>query len=270
MWRKPPGLPRTESSVLRRAVHGSRFTPHEMFSYLRSVLWMCPLIGLATVFMGTVSLGASLFDRTGSLQHKVAAAWGRLLLRICMVRVDVVGAENLVPNQQYVFVSNHFSLIDTPAMFGSMPREFRILARADLWRIPFLGWHLKRAGHIPVERRNPRGAARSMADAAESLRAGSSLLIFPEGGRTRQATMRPFKHGAAAIAIQAECPIVPMVLLGTRKILPPNSAHLHPGRAELRIGQPVSTSGLTNRDSGRLIADVQEIVTKLSDPPMAT
>ena len=239
-----------------------------MFSYLRSVLWMCPLIALTTAVMGTVSLGASLFDRTGRLQHKVAVAWGRMLLRICMIRVDVLGAEKLEPHQQYVFVSNHFSLVDTPVMFGSMPREFRILARHGLWKIPFLGWHLNRAGHVPVERENPRAAARSLGDAAQRLGDGSSLLIFPEGGRTRQATMQRFKPGAAAIAIQAQQPIVPMALVGTRKILPPNSAHLHPGRAELRVGKPLPTAGLTSRDAAQLMRDVQETVATLAEAPL--
>ena len=235
-----------------------------MFSYLRSVLWMCPLLGVATVAMGTISLCTSLFDRTGRLQHKVAAAWGRMLLRICMIRVDVSGAERLNSDQVYVFVSNHFSLVDTPLMFGSMPREFRILARHNLWKIPFLGWHLNRAGHVPVERESPSSAARSLAHAVSRMEEGFSLLIFPEGGRTRQATMRRFKSGAARIAIQAGCPIVPMAIVGTRKILPPNSAHLHPGRAELRIGEPLPTEGLTMRDAAELIRKLQRVVEDLA------
>ena len=239
-----------------------------MFSYLRSVLWMCPLIGVATTVMGTISLGASLFDRTGRLQHKVAVAWARMLLRICMIKVDVIGAEKLDPNQVYVFVSNHFSLVDTPLMFGSMPREFRILARHGLWRVPFLGWHLNRAGHVPVERENPRAAVRSLTHAADKVREGFSLLIFPEGGRTRQATMRPFKSGAARIAIQAGCPIVPMAIVGTRKILPPSSAHLHPGRAELRIGDPVPTGGRKGSAATEMIREIQAIVGELSEAPV--
>ena len=239
-----------------------------MFSYLRSVLWMCPLIGVATTVMGTISLGASLFDRSGRWQHKVAVAWGRMLLRSCMVRVEVIGAEKLDPHQVYIFVSNHFSLIDTPLMFGSMPHEFRILARHGLWKIPFLGWHLNRAGHVPVERENPRAAARSLIRAVDKIKEGVSLLIFPEGGRTRQSTMRPFKSGAARIAMQAGCPIVPMAIVGTRKILPPGSAHLHPGRAELRIGDPVPTDVLANGNAPKMIREVQAIVGQLSEPPV--
>jgi len=235
-----------------------------MFSYLRSVLWMCPLIGLSVFVMGSVSLVASLFDATGGLQHRVAVRWARMVLAICMVKVNVKGEENLDPRQSYVFCSNHFSLIDTPVMFGSMPREFRILARHNLWRIPFLGWHLNRAGHIPVHRENPRAAARNVTQAAGKLEAGLSILLFPEGGRTRQPTMRRFKPGAAHIAIRAGVPIVPMALLGTRKILPPSSAHLHPGEAELRVGRPIPTTGLANRDAPALMGQVQQEVIRIS------
>jgi len=246
---------------------GSRL--RNFFSYLRSVAWMCPMIGLSVAVMGTISFLASLFDASGRLQHKVAVLWARLVLKICMIRVDVKGAEKLDPSQVYVFCSNHFSLVDTPVMFGSMPREFRILARHGLWRVPFLGWHLDRAGHIPVNRENLRAAALNIKKAAEKISTGVSLLIFPEGGRTREETMRRFKPGAAYIAIRAQVPLVPMALVGTRKILPPASAHLHPGRAELRIGDPIPTRGLTNRDAPRLIAEAQQKVAALAEPPVA-
>ena len=235
-----------------------------MLSHLRSVLWMCPLIGISVVVMGSVSLLASLFDATGRMQHRVAVLWARIVLRICMVRVEVSGLENLAPDRSYVFCCNHFSLIDTPVMFGNMPREFRVLARHNLWRIPFLGWHLNRAGHIPVHRESPRAAVRNLGEAAKKLRQGHSILMFPEGGRTRQPVMRKFKPGAAYIAIKAQVPIVPTALVGTRKILPPASAHLHPGSAELRVGKPISTTGLSSRDANRLIAEVQEEVGKLA------
>ena len=120
-----------------------------MLSHLRSVLWMCPLIGISVVVMGSISLLTSLFDATGRMQHRVAVLWGRIVLRICMVRVEVSGVENLEADRSYVFCCNHFSLIDTPVMFSSMPREFRVLARQNLWKIPFLGWHLHRAGTFP-------------------------------------------------------------------------------------------------------------------------
>jgi 1-acyl-sn-glycerol-3-phosphate acyltransferase len=226
------------------------------------------MIGLSVVIMGTISLLSSLFDATGRLQHRVAVRWARMVLGICGVKVDVVGAENLDPNQDYVFCSNHFSLIDTPLMFGRMPREFRILARHGLWNVPFLGWHLNRAGHLPVHRENPRAAARNIQQAADKIREGFSVLIFPEGGRTREDRMRALKPGAGYIAIRAQAPIVPMAIAGTRNILPPNSLHLRPGRAELRIGKPLATAGLEQRDAKNLMARVREAIEELGRQPV--
>jgi len=240
----------------------------ELLSHARSGLWMCPLIGVATVFMGTVSMFSSIFDATGRLQHKVAVAWAKMLLKICLVRVDVIGAERLDPNQPYVFCSNHFSLIDTPVMFGSMPRSFRILARHGLWKIPFIGWHLNRAGHLPVNREDAREAVKNIAAAAQKIKSGYSILLFPEGGRTRGETMRPFKPGAAYIAIQAGVPIVPMALVGTRNILSPGSTHLRPGIAELRIGEPVPTEGLHRREGKKLVKEIKDTIGRMSGAPI--
>jgi 1-acyl-sn-glycerol-3-phosphate acyltransferase len=189
------------------------------------------------------------------------------LLRICQVKVDVIGAGRLDAAIHYVFCSNHHSLIDTPLMFGSMPRSFRILARHGLWRIPFLGWHLDRAGHLPVNRDNPREAVRNIDAAAEKIRSGYSILLFPEGRRSRTVEMRPFKPGAAHIAIRAGAPIVPMAIVGTREILPPGSNHLHPGRAELRIGDPIPTAGLKNRDGKKLIERVRGEIARIAAAP---
>lgn len=235
----------------------------EMLSHARSVLWMCPLIGISTVFMGTVSMISSVFDATGKLQHKVAVAWARMLLRICLVRVDVIGAQRLDSEQPYVFCSNHFSLIDTPLMFASMPRPFRILARHRLWRIPFLGWHLGRAGHLPVNRENPREAVKNIQAAADKIRSGTTILLFPEGGRQQGNQQRPFKPGAAHIAIRAGVPIVPVAIVGTNRILPRGSSHLRPGNAQLRIGDPIPTADLPKSGGKELIRRVQDEVNRI-------
>ena len=223
---------------------------------------------VSTTVMGVASLLSSFFDGRGVAQHKIASAWGRQLLALFGVDMRVVGAENLDPNQHYVFVSNHFSLIDTPVMFASMPRPFRILAHYELWKIPFIGWHLKRAGHLPVNREDPREAVKNIAAAAEKIKSGYSILLFPEGGRTRGETMRPFKPGAAYIAIQAGVRIVPMALLGTRKILAPGSTHLRPGPVELRIGKPVPTEALNRREGKKLIERIKQEIGRMSESPL--
>ncbi len=239
----------------------------ELLSHARSVFILIPWLLLATLVMGLISFFCSFFDATGRLQHKVAVRWARMLLAVFQVRVEVLGAEKLEPDRQYVFCSNHFSLVDTPIMFSSMPREFRILARHGLWRIPFIGWHLNRAGHVPVNRENPRQAKKSITRAAEKIRSGYSTLLFPEGGRTRSEQMRPFKPGAAYIAIEAGVPIAPMAIVGSRNVLAPGSTHLRPGRVELRVGDPVPTEGLKNRDAKQTIARVQQEVARIWNAP---
>ncbi|MCY4594006.1 MAG: lysophospholipid acyltransferase family protein [Bryobacterales bacterium] len=228
---------------------------------------MVPLLVLITSVMGFLSLLSSLIDSRGEIQHRIASAWGRTLMAVFLVEMRLSGTERLESGQSYVFASNHFSLIDTPLMFGLMPRPFRILARSGLWKIPFIGWHLKRAGHLPVNRTNPRIAARNIAYAAEKVREGRSILIFPEGGRRRGDTMRRFKTGAAHIANQAGVPIVPVAIAGTSRILPPGSLHLRPGVAEVRIGEPIPTAG-ANRTSANVLTDrVREAIERLAADP---
>lgn len=222
------------------------------------------MLVLITSLMGLLSLLSSLVDSRGRLQHAIARTWGRMLMAVFMVRVRVLGVKGLAPDQPYVFASNHFSLIDTPLMFGFLPVPFRILARDGLWRIPFIGWHLSRAGHLPVNRLNPRRAVRNIAYAARKVRAGRSILVFPEGGRRRGREMRPFKTGAAHIALRSGVPIVPVAIDGTRKVLPPGSLHLKPAAVQIRIGRPIKTTGGKELSARELTARVRREVRVLA------
>lgn len=218
------------------------------------------MLAAITGFMGFLSLLSSIVDKAGKLQHAIAVRWGRMLMAVFLIEVRVLGSEHLSREQAYVFASNHFSLIDTPLMFGFLPMPFRILARDGLWKIPFIGWHISRAGHLPVNRENPRRAARNIAFAARKVREGRSILVFPEGGRRRGDAMRRFKTGAAHIAIRAGVPIVPIAISGTGSILPPGSYHLRPGPVEIRLGRPISTndSALSARElTDRLRSEVE-------------
>lgn len=225
------------------------------------------MLALLTSVMGFLSLLSSLFDSTGELQHKIARTWGRMLMAVFLIDLRLVGSDRLESDRPYVFASNHFSLIDTPLVFGLMPLPFRILARSGLWKIPFIGWHLSRAGHMPVDRTNPRVAARNVAFAAEKVQSGRSILIFPEGGRRRGDRMRRFKTGAAHIANQAGVPIVPMAIAGTRGILPPGSLHLRPGVAEIRFGTPIPTDGAHRTSAAALTERVRQEIERLAAAP---
>lgn len=237
-----------------------------MLARLRSLLFTDPMIFALTILMGVLSLLASVVDGTGRLQHAIARRWARMLLGICGVRVTVRGAENLTPGAAYVFCSNHLSLIDTPLIFGYLPWEFRILARSGLWKIPFLGWHLRRAGHMPVVRDDVRASVRNITYAARRGAEGTSVFVFPEGGRSPDGRTQEFRAGAAYIAIRAGARLVPMGIVGTREVHKLGSAVVRPGSVELRIGRPLPTTGLTSRDARNLMEQTRRQVSELLEP----
>ena len=222
-------------------------------SKLRSYVITAPLIFLATAFYGLVGLMVSLFDNTGDRQMLVARAWSRALLWISGVTVKIDGLENISPSGSYVLVSNHLSYMDTPVILANVPVQFRFLAKEGLFRIPLLGTHLARAGHIPVPLEDPRAAVRVMTKAAQVIKdRGISLLIFPEGGRAPDGVLQPFKEGAAYIAVKAGAPLVPLALIGTHEVLPFGSGHMRGGNVILRIGAPVPTNNCKLQDRDRL------------------
>jgi 1-acyl-sn-glycerol-3-phosphate acyltransferase len=233
-------------------------------SLVRSLFFSTPLIVLCTMVMGTLSLIDSFFDHTGKSQHWLARAWARMLLAVCFIRVRVEGLEKLDPRGAYVFVANHGSFMDIPALLASLPQQFRFFAKTGLFRIPFLGTHLRRAGHLPVDRSSPRASLKSMQEAARIINGrGISVLNFPEGGRSA-AGLRDFKEGPAYIAIKAGVPVVPVAIVGMRDLLPMGSFHLRSGGVVLRVGDPIDTKGLGTSDrmelTGRLYREVSQLL----------
>ncbi|MBI4904098.1 MAG: 1-acyl-sn-glycerol-3-phosphate acyltransferase [Acidobacteria bacterium] len=223
-----------------------------MLSWIRTLLWTGPMVLLLTVFWGTLDLIASFLDGSGNWQHSIAQRWSRALLFIGGVRVTRRGMENIEVNGSYVFASNHLSFADTPLMLAHIPCQFRFFAKHGLFNVPFIGFHLRRGGHIPVPRENTRAAVRAIHDAGKIVKEKKiSLLLFPEGGRSH-GVLREFKEGAALIAISAGVPIVPVAIKGTREIIPMGSIRMVPGKVQLRIGKPITTADLTTRDRGSL------------------
>ena len=236
-------------------------------SLLRSLLISAPLIILSTVVMGSLSLIASLFDGSGRTQHRLARSWAKSLLAFSFIRVRAEGLEKLDPAASYVFVSNHESLMDIPAILAKLPFQFRFFAKKTLYRIPFLGTHLKRAGHLPVDRSSARASLKSMSQGARMITQRSiSMLLFPEGGRSA-AGLREFKEGAVYIAIKAGVPVAPIAVVGMRQLLPMGSGHIRSGRVLLRIGDPISTWGLELGDRQELTRRLYDEVSRMLLPP---
>lgn len=231
---------------------------------LRAILFSFPAIIVATILMATISLITSIWDRSGATQHGVARAWSRMLLALGFVKVRVFGIEKLDPERSYVLVSNHASYMDTPAILSSVPLQFRFFAKKGLFSVPFLGWHLQRAGHLPVVREDPRASLKTMSEGAKLIRQrGVSLLLFPEGGRSEK-QMRAFREGAAYIAIKAAVPAVPIGLVNTRGVLPMHSSVIRPGTIEVHVGDPIETAGMAIHDRSRLNEELQQRVAELA------
>jgi 1-acyl-sn-glycerol-3-phosphate acyltransferase len=238
--------------------------------YLRALLFTDPLIILMTIVLGTISLASSLFDKYGRRQHAIARSWSRLLLWISGVKMEIEGIEKLQPGGCYVFVANHQSLMDTPVVLAFVPGQFRFFAKKVLFHIPFLGTHLRRSGHLPVVREDPRAAVKLLSRAAQLIREQRiSVLLFPESTRALVDELRPFKQGAAHIAIQAGVPLVPVAILGTRAILPIDSMHIRPGRVRLQVGDPIPTMGMKLQDRGKLTALARDAVRRMTSFPDA-
>jgi 1-acyl-sn-glycerol-3-phosphate acyltransferase len=223
-------------------------------------LFFLPMVGLATVFFGTISLVCGLWDKDGSQQHAIARLWARVLLRIALAPVTLEHAERLPTRTTAVYASNHLSYYDTPVVFAKLPFQFRILAKAPLWKVPFIGWYLQRSGQVPIDQSSARAGVVSLARGAKTLAAGMPMVIFPEGGRAFNGELQPMAAGAAWMAIKAQVPLVPLTLVGTYELLPIHVYALRPRPLKLIVGEPIPTTGLTTRDAEALTEQLRAVI----------
>jgi 1-acyl-sn-glycerol-3-phosphate acyltransferase len=216
------------------------------FHWWRTVFYLIPAVSVYTIVLGTTSLFSTLFDRTGNFAHRCARAWASLILKTTGVRVSVKGLEHLEPGRSYVFAANHQSIYDIPIVFTSIPFQLRIVAKESLGRIPFMGWHLHRAGHLLVDRRNPGP------DIVQKMRRlvgeSSSLIVFPEGTRSRDGAVGRFKKGSFLVAMDAGLPVVPVSITNSRNVMRKGELMVCPGEVEVTIHPPVPTAGVSKDD----------------------
>jgi 1-acyl-sn-glycerol-3-phosphate acyltransferase len=224
----------------------------------RSVFYLIPAITLYTVVLGTLSLLSSLVDRTGDLGHRCARAWSRWILATTGVRVRITGLEHLDAARSYVLASNHQSIYDIPILFASLPLQLRIVAKASLGRIPFLGWHLQRTGHLLVDRRNPGPDIVTKMKRLVGER--HSLIVFPEGTRSVDGAVARFKKGSFLVAVDARLPVVPVSVSGSREVMRKGRLMVRPGEVRLTIHEPLPTTGVARDQVIDFSERVREIV----------
>jgi len=228
-----------------------------------SYLLLFPLGILATSFFGCISLTCSLWDKSGRQQHAIAQVWARTVLRIALSPVQIIGTENLRRCPVAVYTCNHLSYMDTPVLFGNLPFQFRILARHDLWKIPFIGWHLNRSGQVPVDASSLRSSVASLNRGVAALKSGMPLLVFPDGTRASDGQIHEFLGGSAWMAIRAGVPIVPIALVGTYELMPIHVYHLTPRPLMMVVGEPIETAGCSTKDADAITRRVFDSITAM-------
>ncbi len=211
-----------------------------------------PLMALSTALFGCISLVCGLWDKSGRQQHFVARMWATTFLWIGLSPVEIVGAEKLKCHDVAVYASNHLSYMDTPVLFAKLPFQFRIMAKQGLWKIPFVGWYLKRSGQVPIDSKSSRSAVAGLLRGVTALKAGTPLVLFPEGRRSPDGHLQTAASGCAFMAIRAGVPLVPLALIGTYELLPIHVYALRSRTVKIIVGDPIATEGLTTKDADAL------------------
>jgi 1-acyl-sn-glycerol-3-phosphate acyltransferase len=243
---------------VRRSPHEIAGPKHGWLSALRSYLILDPLIWAYTLVMGLAAIPGGAFDRSGGRLHWFSRTWSWLIMKTIFSPVKVTGFEKIDITKPHVYASNHASALDIPVLYVNLPFQFRIAFKKELLSYPIVGWQLKRSGQICIDQQNPSQSISSIRAALKGLKAGLPLVIFPEGGRTPDGEIKPFLPGAFFLAIKAQVDIVPVALVGTYELLPMNTYHIKCRPLEMRVGEPISTAGLTIRDMESLSARVQK------------
>ena len=250
------------SSEIERASRAEK-NRYGWLSRLRSYLILDPLIWVYSLILGPSALVVSFFGDKERILHHFARVWSQLIMKTIQSPVTVTGLDKIDPAQPHVYAVNHASALDIPMLYVHLPFQFRIVFKSELLSYPVIGWHLKRSGQVCINQQHPARSVGSIRSAVKSLKAGMPLVVFPEGGRTRDGEIKPFMAGAFFLAIKAQVDIVPIALVGTFDLLPMNTYHIKPRPLEMRVGEPIPTVGYMLRDLEALSAKVKSAMEAL-------
>lgn len=224
-------------------------------------IWCWTGCGLSTAFWATVSVLGSLASGSGRLQHYCMRRWSRDNLWLSRARVEIEGLENVDRMRPQIFVANHSGLHDILSLAAFLPIQFRWIAKKSLFRVPFMGWHMRRSGYIPIDRENPRDAAKSIMEAAGEIAGGVNAIAFPEGTRSRTGALGNFHSGAFSLALRTGVPLVPITLDGSYRVIAPKTLQVNPGTViRIKIDRPIDLSAYQKSEKRRLMEDVFRIM----------
>ena len=223
-------------------------------------VWSCIVIAL--LILGIVIFITYPFDRRGKVIHHYGRLWGKIALLVNRVKVRVEGIEHLKGEGPYIFMSNHQGTYDIFALLGHLPFQFRWLAKKELFSIPFFGWVMAAAGYISIDREGTRKTVEAMNEAAQKIREGMSVVIFPEGSRSPDGSIQPFKKGGFTLAIKSKVPIIPISIIGSREIMPKGKLTVTSGEIRIRIDHPIETQNYSLKDRKSLMEKVRQTISK--------
>jgi 1-acyl-sn-glycerol-3-phosphate acyltransferase len=213
-----------------------------------------------TGFFATLAVFLSLWRDNGNLAHLAGRLWAKSILLAVRAKVSVQGLHNIDPLATYIFMATHQSMFDILALQGHFGVQFRWLAKKELFQIPLFGHSMARVGYISIDRSNRKSAHKSLLEAARKIAQGVSVVIFPEGSRSTDGQIKPFKAGGFHLAIRSQRPIVPVVICGTHGILPKGSLRVAPGRIVISISPPVDTASYIKRNKKLLMETVRSVM----------
>ena len=214
-----------------------------------------------TLFCAVTAMLSIFIDPSGRAYHRFALLWSRYGLLIAGVNLEVEGAELVPRDRPLIFMGNHQSNFDIMALFHAIPIRFNWLAKEELFRVPFFGPSIQSAGYIPINRGDGRDSLKSLTKAAQLIRAGTSVAIFPEGTRSTDGRLLPFKRGGFILATKAEAPIIPFTIVGSSGVNPPdNFLFLRPGTIRISFSPPIRTDGQGTKDQSKLMEQVREAI----------
>lgn len=235
----------------------------ERFKSRVFTIWCWTGCGVSTAFWATVSLFGSLISRTGRIQHYCMRRWSLDNLWLSRTRIELEGLEHIDLHHPQLLVANHSGLHDILTLAARLPIQFRWVAKKSLFNVPFMGWHMRRSGYIPIDRENPREAVRSIMAAAQLIHDGVNAIAFPEGTRSRNGDLGELHSGAFALALRTGVPLVPVVLEGSYRVIMPKTLQVNPGTIiRVRIGAPIDVTGYGPAEKRRLMDDVFQIMSR--------
>ena len=245
-----------ETVKLSAMISGWKALVRSMIRTLLMFLWTV----LVTGFFAVIVILASFISKNSNTLHKITRIWAKCILVASGVKVTVKGLHNIDPAGSYIYMSNHLSNFDIPVLMAYLPVQFRWLAKAELFKIPLFGHAMKRAGHIRIDRSDRKSAIQSINKAAKTIRNGVSVVIFPEGTRSQDNNIQPFKKGGFFLAVDSGVYIIPIIIHGTWFIMPKKRFLVKPGNVVLEITSPIDSSDYTRKTKDDLMEKIRNVI----------